>query len=82
MDIPKLKGEDIPFKARIISVADVFEAVTSERPYRDSMPKRVAIDIIREERGRQLCPTCVDAFLRWYERTGGEIDLPEEFQQG
>ncbi len=77
-----LKGEDIPFKARIISVADVFEAVTSERPYRDSMPKRVAIDIIREERGRQLCPTCVDAFLRWYERTGGEIDLPEEFQQG
>ncbi|WP_319469502.1 response regulator [uncultured Pseudodesulfovibrio sp.] len=77
-----LKGEDIPFKARIISVADVFEAVTSERPYRDSMPKRVAVDIIREERGKQLCPTCVDAFLRWYERTGGEIDLPDEFQQG
>lgn len=77
-----LKGEDIPFLARIISVADVFEAVTSERPYRDSLPRRVAIEIIREERGCQLCPTCVDAFFRWYERTDGEIDLPERFRQG
>ncbi len=77
-----LKGEDIPFLARIISVADVFEAVTSERPYRDSLPRRVAIEIIREERGRQLCPTCVAAFFKWYERTDGEIDLPERFRQG
>lgn len=77
-----LKGEEIPIQARIISVADVFEAVTSERPYRDSMPREMAVEIIRDERGKQLCPTCVDGFLRWYERTGGEIDLPEEFQQG
>lgn len=76
-----LSGEAIPLKARIISVADVFEAVTSERPYRDSMPRPVAVDIIREERGRQLCPTCVDAFLRWYEQTDGVIDLPEDFRQ-
>ncbi len=77
-----LAGEDIPFRARIIAVADVFEAITSERPYRDSMPRRVAVDIIRDERGKQLCPTCVDAFLKWFERTGGDIDLPEEYQQG
>jgi|GEM_PF-420575 len=77
-----LKGEDIPFKARLIAVADVFEAITSERPYRDSMPRRVAVDIIEEERGKQLCPTCVDAFLRWFERTNGEVEIPEEFQQG
>lgn len=77
-----LKGEDIPFQARIISVADVYEAVTSQRPYRDSMPKKVAVDIIQEERGRQLCPVCVDAFMRWFERSGGDIDLPDEFQQG
>lgn len=76
-----LKGEDIPLKARIIAVADVYEAVTSERPYRDSVPRDVAVDIITEERGRQLCPTCVDAFLRWYERTGGEIVVPEEYLQ-
>ena len=76
-----LEGEAIPFLARIIAVSDVYEAVTSERPYRDSLPRRVALEIIREERGRQLCPTCVDAFFRWYDKTGGEIDLPEEFQQ-
>jgi response regulator RpfG family c-di-GMP phosphodiesterase len=76
-----LKGEEIPFLARIISVADVYEAVTSERPHRDSLPIQVALDIIREARGSQLCPTCVDAFFKWFERTGGEIDLPEEFRQ-
>ncbi|QJB55892.1 response regulator [Pseudodesulfovibrio sp. zrk46] len=77
-----LKGEEIPIKARIIAVADVYEAITSERPYRDSMPTRVAVDIITEERGKQLCPTCVDAFLKWFERTGGHVDLPKQFQQG
>lgn len=77
-----LQGEEIPLKARLVAVADVYEAITSERPYRDSMPRRVAVDIISEERGKQLCPTCVDAFLRWYERTGGEVVVPEEFQQG
>lgn len=76
-----LKGEAIPLKARIVSVADVFEAVTAERPYRDSMPRRVAVEIIKDERGKQLCPTCVDAFLRWFKRTGGEIDVPDEFRQ-
>ncbi|WP_419786355.1 response regulator [Pseudodesulfovibrio sp.] len=76
-----LKGEDIPFLARIISVADVYEAVTSERPHRDSLPRAVALSIIKEERGKQLCPTCVDAFLRWYERTNGIYDLPEQFRQ-
>ncbi len=75
-----LAGEAIPLKARIISVADVYEAVTSERPYRDSMPPGVALEIIREERGKQLCPTCVDAFMRWFEKTGGEAKLPEDYR--
>jgi response regulator RpfG family c-di-GMP phosphodiesterase len=75
-----LAGEAIPLRARIISVADVYEAVTSERPYRDSMPPAVALEIIREERGRQLCPTCVDAFMRWFEKTGGEVNLPEDYR--
>ncbi len=77
----KLKGEDIPLKARIVAVADVYEAITAERPYRDSMPRRVAIEIIREESGKQLCPTCVEAFLKWFEQTNGEIDVPDEFKQ-
>jgi response regulator RpfG family c-di-GMP phosphodiesterase len=75
-----LAGEDIPLRARIIAVADVYEAVTSERPYRDSLPREAAVDIIRDERGKQLCPTCVDAFLGWYERTGGAVELPEGYR--
>lgn len=76
-----LKGEEIPLLARIVSVADVYEAVTSERPYRDSIPRELAVELIRDERGKQLCPTCVDAFLQWFERTGGEVVVPEEFRQ-
>jgi len=76
-----LAEEGIPLKARIVAVADVYEAITSERPHRDSMPRRVAVDIIADERGKQLCPTCVDAFMRWFKRTGGNIDVADEFQQ-
>jgi len=72
-----LEGEDIPLNARIVGVADVFVAIISERPHRDSMPRPVAADIIAEERGKLLCPTCVDAFMKWFEQTGGKIDLPE-----
>lgn len=76
-----LQGEAIPLMARIVAVADVFEAITAERPYRDSMPRRVALEIIKEESDKQLCPTCVDAFLKWYKRTGGKINVPEDLQQ-
>jgi len=76
-----LTGENIPLRARIIAMADLYEAVTSERPYRDSMPRQVALQIITDERGKQLCPTCVDAFMKWYDRTGGTVELPEELRQ-
>lgn len=69
-----LSGEDIPLIARIMAVADVYEALSSERPYRDSLPPFVAMNIIKEERGSKHCPECVDGFLRWFERTDGEFD--------
>lgn len=72
-----IAGEEIPMSARIVAVADVFVAIISERPHRDSMPRPVAADIIAEEKGTLLCPTCVDAFMKWFEQTGGKIDLPE-----
>ncbi|BCS88689.1 HD-GYP domain-containing protein [Pseudodesulfovibrio sediminis] len=72
-----IKGEEIPYNARIIAVADVFVAIKSERPHRDSMPRQVAADIIEEEKGTLLCPECVEAFGRWFSETGGKIDLPE-----
>ncbi|MDG5813822.1 response regulator [Chitinispirillales bacterium ANBcel5] len=58
-----LKGDQIPFGARILSVADAFEAMTSDRPYRKSLSKEVAFGILLKERGRQFDPVVVDAFL-------------------
>ncbi|MCG8335276.1 MAG: response regulator [Proteobacteria bacterium] len=59
----KLKGRGIPIWARITAVADTYDALTTDRPYRKGFPKEVALQIIREIRGTQLCPECVDALL-------------------
>ncbi|MFZ5813379.1 MAG: response regulator [Thermodesulfobacteriota bacterium] len=58
-----LRGEDIPLGARIIAVADAYDAMTSDRPYRDGMDPEQALDIIAQEMGKQFCPTCARAFL-------------------
>jgi len=60
----RLKGTDIPFGARVIAVADSFDAMTSDRPYRRGMPMRKAAGILREGRGQQWDAALVDAFLR------------------
>lgn len=58
-----LKGEQIPLHARIFSVVDVWDALTSDRPYRRAWPKQKALDHIRRQAGRQFDPEVVDAFL-------------------
>jgi putative nucleotidyltransferase with HDIG domain len=55
-------GEAIPFLARIISVADAYNAMTSDRPYRDAMATEVARTRLREAAGSQFDPAIVDAF--------------------
>jgi putative nucleotidyltransferase with HDIG domain len=62
----RLHGEEIPLGARIIAVADTFDAITSARPYRDASPHQKAIDILRKEAGTQLDPDAVRAFLAYY----------------
>ncbi len=59
-----LKGKKIPFYARIIAVADAFDAMTSDRPYRKGLPIEIARKEIEENRGTQFDPECADAFLR------------------
>jgi len=59
-----LAGMDIPFGARVIAVADSYDAMTSDRPYRTGMPIPKAAAILREGRGAQWDATIVDAFLR------------------
>jgi putative two-component system response regulator len=58
-----LAGEDIPRQARVTTLADAFDAMTSDRPYRAARPYYEVIEEIRRERGRQFDPEVVDAFL-------------------
>ncbi|MDR0306637.1 MAG: response regulator [Chitinispirillales bacterium] len=59
-----LSGEEIPLGARMLSVSDTYEAMTSNRPYRKAMPQETAFKILVEEKGRQFDPVIVDAFLK------------------
>lgn len=56
-------GEEIPFGARILSVSDAYEAMTSNRPYRKALPQEQALNILKNEKGKQFDPQIVDAFL-------------------
>lgn len=58
-----LAGEDIPYGARLLSVADAFEAMTSNRPYRKALSRQVAFDIMKKEMGSQFDPEIVESFL-------------------
>ena len=58
-----LVGTDIPLSGRIAAVADVFDALTSRRPYKDPFPVKKALRIIQEERGQHFDPAVVDVFL-------------------
>jgi HD-GYP domain-containing protein (c-di-GMP phosphodiesterase class II) len=60
---PGKRGEEIPFTARIVALADVYDALTSERSYKESWPEEKVLECIRRERGRHFDPEVVDAFL-------------------
>ena len=57
-----LKGEEIPLSARVMAVADVFDALVSRRSYKDPFPFEKAVDIIKEGSGKQFDPTVVQVF--------------------
>lgn len=63
-----LKGEEIPLSARLMAVADVYDALTSKRVYKDSFDHTKARDIIVEGRGSHFDPDVVDAFLEEQEK--------------
>ena len=60
----RLKGEDIPLPARVVGVADAFDAMTSDRPYRRGMSAAIAFAELQEQAGKQFDPRCVEAFVR------------------
>ncbi len=59
-----LRGEEIPLGGRIVALADVFDALTSERPYRRAMSRDQALNLVREGAGTQFDPRVVAAFER------------------
>lgn len=59
-----LKGEDIPMSARLFAIADVWDALTSNRPYRTAWTKEQALTYIREQSGKHFDPSVVDLFFR------------------
>jgi putative nucleotidyltransferase with HDIG domain len=61
-----LRGAEIPLGARIIAVADTFDALTSDRPYRAAHSHKRALEILRANAGTQLDPDVVDAFADYY----------------
>lgn len=71
-----LAHKDIPLVARIIAVADTFDAMYSNRPYRNRMPFSKVLSIIKEVRGTQLDEEVVDAFLRLVDQ--GQFRAPDD----
>lgn len=72
-----LKGEEIPIQGRIVAVADVFDALTSERPYKKAWEIERAIQWLRENEGLHFDPVCVEAFLS---RRSDFLEIKGSFQ--
>lgn len=73
-----LRGEEIPLNARIFAVADVFDALTSRRPYKEPFTMETSLGIIAEARGSHFDPVIADLFLAQAEALFAEICNEEE----
>jgi HD-GYP domain-containing protein (c-di-GMP phosphodiesterase class II) len=73
-----LTGEGIPMNARIFAVADVFDALTSRRPYKEPFTLAASIGIIRDSRGSHFDPVVTDLFLELVEVLHQEICHEDE----
>ena len=60
----QLAGHEIPIEARVVTTADVFDALISPRPYKAAWSIESALDYLREQSGRLFDPACVDALIR------------------
>ncbi len=73
------RGDEIPLEARIAAVADVYDALTSKRPYKEAFPHAKAVEIIRESSGAHFDPDVAEVFLRLHQDFA---ELAEELRDG
>lgn len=59
----QLKGEQIPLEARVVSIVDVFDALTTRRPYKDSWPEEKALAFIEDNKGKHFDPLIAETFI-------------------
>jgi|GEM_PF-500273 len=69
-----LKGEEIMKEAQILTVVDAYDAMTSDRPYRNALPREEAIKELKSEKGKQFSPEVVDAFLEVEKELYGKLE--------
>jgi putative two-component system response regulator len=75
-----LSGENIPMEARVVSIADVYDALVSERVYKRALPVEDALEIIRNEQGISFDPALAKAFLSGMESLGPSRKYPFELE--
>ncbi|NNG14328.1 MAG: HD domain-containing protein [Gammaproteobacteria bacterium] len=71
-------GEDIPLEARIVAVADIFDALTSKRPYKEAWSNQDAFNLLQELSGEELDAACVNALI---ENKDEVIEIQRQFQE-
>jgi putative two-component system response regulator len=72
-----LRGDEIPLSARVVAVADSFDAMTTSRPYRKALPVEVAFQRLQDGREEQWDPDAVDAFLAAYAGAADSVETIE-----
>jgi len=75
---PGKRGEEIPLSARIVALADVYDALGSKRSYKDPLPEERTLEIIRGESGKQFDPEVVQAFLEIHDMI---MAIKEKYQE-
>jgi len=70
----KLTGENIPLGARILAIADAYDAMTCPRPYRPRLSNKEVVQALKKGAGTQWDPAVVDAFLRILKRESRMLD--------
>jgi diguanylate cyclase (GGDEF)-like protein/putative nucleotidyltransferase with HDIG domain len=73
-----LKGEQIPLGARVLSVVDYFDALTSDRPYHRAMSYEAAIALLKQESGKALDPRVVSTFMEMYPELAVQAEASQE----